>query len=412
VDKKKKKRKIKKKKNNQRSKLPTIVGHLGKQAITVNCVGSVDDAKITQTTRKPKYPCSLCKGSHLLKDFPGLSKVIEAWSTCPCHPMSSASEQHVDDLLSTSQDIVGTKKSRVKFPSKLCGGSHQTHIFPGMDEASQLLGDVTISQPQISAAYRSLTLNPPIVHGMINPVPSSVSLVDQVVNLVTSLVEPVDKVVDSIPSSVDPTLPLESETQAIDPFTYVDPILPLENVTQVVDLISSSVDPSLPLESKPDTAHIFLLDTNTTVLGGIPLSPMEPPPSNEVIIFYWGALTGPHLRSHIPFNITVQFCGQDVPWTLIDEGVSVSIFSSIAWQALGCHELMSVTQNLLDFNRRTSHHLGVLPQFHVTLGGKTVFIDVMVVQDPLDFDLLLGVRLCLCHEIYCVYSFSCDIFPS
>jgi hypothetical protein len=34
--------------------------------------------------------------------------------------------------------------------------------------------------------------------------------------------------------------------------------------------------------------------------------------------------------------------------------------------------------------------LGTLPQFPVTLGGKIVFIDVMVVQDPLDFALLLG----------------------
>jgi hypothetical protein len=34
--------------------------------------------------------------------------------------------------------------------------------------------------------------------------------------------------------------------------------------------------------------------------------------------------------------------------------------------------------------------LGTLPQFPVTLGGKTVFIDVMVVQDPLNFSLLLG----------------------
>ena len=50
---------------------------------------------------------------------------------------------------------------------------------------------------------------------------------------------------------------------------------------------------------------------------------------------------------------------------------------------------MLVTQNLLTFNRRTSHPLGVLPQFPITLGGKNVFIDVMVVQDPLDFDLLL-----------------------
>jgi hypothetical protein len=80
----------------------------------------------------------------------------------------------------------------------------------------------------------------------------------------------------------------------------------------------------------------------------------------------------------------------DVPQTLIDEGASVSILSSLAWQALGCPQLAPVTQNLLAFNRRTSQPLGTLPQFPVTLGGKTVFIDVMVVQDPLDFTLLLG----------------------
>jgi hypothetical protein len=120
-----------------------------------------------------------------------------------------------------------------------------------------------------------------------------------------SLVEPVDKVVDMIPSSVDPTLPLESATQAVNLFPSVDPILPLENATQVVDLISSSVDPTLMLESKPDTAHVFLVDTESTVLGGIPPSPVEPPPSNEAILFYWGALTGPRLPSHIPFKITV-----------------------------------------------------------------------------------------------------------
>jgi hypothetical protein len=204
------------------------------------------------------------------------------------------------------------------------------------------------------------------------------------------LVEPVDQVVDPIPSSVDPTLLLESETQAVDPFPSVNPILPLENATQVVDLISSSVDPTLPLESKPDTAHVFLIDTDSTMPGGIPPSPVEPPPSNEAIRFNWGVLTGPRLPSHIPFQITVQVCGRDVPQTLIDEGASISILSSFAWQALGCPQLAPVTQNLLAFNRRTSQPLGTLPQFPVTLGGKTVFIDVMVVQDPLDFSLLLG----------------------
>jgi hypothetical protein len=49
-----------------------------------------------------------------------------------------------------------------------------------------------------------------------------------------------------------------------------------------------------------------------------------------------------------------------------------------------------VTQTLFSFNRRNSHPLGILPQFPINLGGKTIFVDVMVVQDPLDFDLLLG----------------------
>jgi hypothetical protein len=57
---------------------------------------------------------------------------------------------------------------------------------------------------------------------------------------------------------------------------------------------------------------------------------------------------------------------------------------------LGYPPLAPVTHNMLSFNRRTSQPLGILPQFPVTLGGKTVFIDVMVIQDPLDFSLLLG----------------------
>jgi hypothetical protein len=193
VNKKKKKRKIKKKKYKQGSKPPTIVKRVGKQPVTVSHAGSVDDVKITQTTHKPKYPCKLCKGSNILKDFPGLPKVIEAWSTHPRQPISSASEQHVDDLPSTSHDTVGKKKSRVKFPCMLCKWSHLTHLCSRMDEASKLLEDMIVSQPQIPAAYRKLSLNPPVVDGMITTVPSPVNLVVHVVNLVTYLVEPVEK---------------------------------------------------------------------------------------------------------------------------------------------------------------------------------------------------------------------------
>jgi len=64
--------------------------------------------------------------------------------------------------------------------------------------------------------------------------------------------------------------------------------------------------------------------------------------------------------------------------------------SFVAWYTLGCPQLALVTQNLLAFNRRNSQPLGILPQFPITLGEKTIFIDVMVVLDPLDFSLLLG----------------------
>ena len=76
--------------------------------------------------------------------------------------------------------------------------------------------------------------------------------------------------------------------------------------------------------------------------------------------------------------------------TIVDEGASISILSSIAWQALGFPQLVPATNQILAFNRRPTIPLGILPHFPITLGGKTICIDVMVVQGPLDFNLLLG----------------------
>jgi hypothetical protein len=70
--------------------------------------------------------------------------------------------------------------------------------------------------------------------------------------------------------------------------------------------------------------------------GGISPSPVKPPPSTKSILFDWGALTGPRLPSHIPFQITIQVRGRDVPQMLIDEGASIIILYSVAWYALGC----------------------------------------------------------------------------
>ena len=90
VDKKNKKRNIKKKKNKQTTK---------SQPITPPSVESVD--LHTQRPRKPKFPCRICKGDHLLKYFHSLSIVLEEWFKVSQQSMSSSSGHHTNDPPST-----------------------------------------------------------------------------------------------------------------------------------------------------------------------------------------------------------------------------------------------------------------------------------------------------------------------
>ena len=54
---------------------------------------------------------------------------------------------------------------------------------------------------------------------------------------------------------------------------------------------------------------------------------------------------------------------------------------------MGSPSLVSTTSQLLVFDRRTCIALGILSQTPVTLGGKTVLVDFMVIED---FNMLLG----------------------
>ena len=57
---------------------------------------------------------------------------------------------------------------------------------------------------------------------------------------------------------------------------------------------------------------------------------------------------------------------------------------------MGSPSLVLTSSQLLAFDRRTCVALGILAQTPVTLGGKTVLVDFMVIEDPLDFNMLLG----------------------
>jgi hypothetical protein len=154
VDKQKKKWKEKKKNNLKRTKPPTTSDVESKQPTTVNSTRSVDEVnKIKTKNLKPKFPCSLCKGDHFLRDFPGIPKVLEMWSST-----SSASASHVGDAPSTSDVKVGKKKTTVKFPCMLCEGDHYSHFCPRMDEAYSLLEKI-----QLPNGYHNISPNPSLV---------------------------------------------------------------------------------------------------------------------------------------------------------------------------------------------------------------------------------------------------------
>lgn len=80
----------------------------------------------------------------------------------------------------------------------------------------------------------------------------------------------------------------------------------------------------------------------------------------------------------MPFQIRVYSYNIFIASIVIDEGMSVGIFSSTAWQGLGSKQLVPITHNLLTFNKGTIEPLWILPYFPVTLGGNNVYINAMV----------------------------------
>ena len=76
--------------------------------------------------------------------------------------------------------------------------------------------------------------------------------------------------------------------------------------------------------------------------------------------------------------------------TIIDEGAFMSILSLTSWKVLGSPSLLPKIRNLSSFNKGTSRPLGILPNLPITLRRKIVHLNAMVVQGPLDYNLLLG----------------------
>jgi hypothetical protein len=102
----------------------------------------------------------------------------------------------------------------------------------------------------------------------------------------------------------------------------------------------------------------------------------------------------PRLPYHIVFQIVVAHPTKIFTWnifhTMVDEGTSTCIMLLACWKAIGQPALSPSPTLLTAFDSRSFRPHGIIPSFPVQLGGKTVCVEVEVVNAPLDYNLLLG----------------------
>jgi hypothetical protein len=167
------------------------------------------------------------------------------------------------------------------------------------------------------------------------------------------------------------------------------PIQPL--VAKVVMSMQSSNDPTLLLRSDVSIDYAFSISGSVlSEQGGIQLVPSTPPPSPKMVSFYWNDLVEPRLPSTASFQISVEVNSTNIYRCIVDEESSPSILSSSVWKVLGSPEIVSSSHELLAFDRCPSEYLGVQPQLPISLGGKIARVNVIVVQGPSDFNMILG----------------------
>ena len=120
-----------------------------------------------------------------------------------------------------------------------------------------------------------------------------------------------------------------------------------------------------------------------SAIGGV-----DPRDSNLVSFSHEGY--DPQLPAQLAFLIQVKALNKTVHRTIIDEGASTCIMSMSCWKTLGSPTLSRSSTTLKAFDGRTYTPYGILSNLQVELGGKTVEVDVEVIDGNLDYNILLG----------------------
>ena len=93
---------------------------------------------------------------------------------------------------------------------------------------------------------------------------------------------------------------------------------------------------------------------------------------------------------YVSLLVHVECLNNTIKCTLIDEGTAASVMYFSCWKGLGSPALSKLGNMLTLFDGRSFQLHDILPSLEVQLGGKTVAIEVEVVDVPLDYNLFLG----------------------
>jgi hypothetical protein len=113
----------------------------------------------------------------------------------------------------------------------------------------------------------------------------------------------------------------------------------------------------------------------------------------------------PRLPTLVAIQIPVKIQNITIHRCIIDEGASTCIMSKTVWQKLSSPELIPSAITLRAYDGRPSSPEGLFQNVPVELKGKTILIDIEVIDAPLDYNILFG-----CSYMYAMKAVASSVF--
>jgi hypothetical protein len=104
------------------------------------------------------------------------------------------------------------------------------------------------------------------------------------------------------------------------------------------------------------------------------------------------------------WNTTVYRC-------IIDEGASTYIISKDVWWKIGSPALVPSTITLRAYDGQPTSSIGICQNVPIELGGKTILIDIEVIDAQLDYNILFGRNYMYAMKVVASSLFRTMMFP-